>query len=125
MSVLSRLNKAVFAATRRVRGATVLYARASDSISIEISAVRGSTNWNTDAPFAGSRIGDRSTDWLIATADLVDDAGNQLEPQRGDTITTGRGEVFRVMPFLKDSPLWQWHDRDGQTTRRIHTKVRS
>lgn len=114
-----------FAAQQLLHGEAVTYARPG-GISVEISrAVRGSTNWSTDAPFPGSRIGERSTDWLLTVADLTTADGTVLEPQRSDTITTGNGEVFRVLPMSNDSPLWQWHDRPGQSIRRIFTKERS
>jgi hypothetical protein len=125
MSIVSNALQIAHAAQRVLHGEAITYAR-GESISIEISdAVRGSTNWDTDAPSPGSRIGDRSVDWLLTVSDLTDDDGNELEPQRGDTITTERGEVFRVMPFMKESPLWQWHDRNGQTVRRVFTKERN
>lgn len=91
----------------------------------EFTAVRGSTNWSSDAPFPGSRIGERSTDWLILRAEYQD-GYLELEPERGDRITVAATqETFRVMPFKSDSPLWQWHDRSGQSVRRVFTKQRN
>lgn len=105
-------------------GETVTYWRDGVSV-VSVTAMRGSTNWSTDAPFAGFRVGERSTDWIIATADLIDGNDDQITPERGDEIKSTGGESFRVMPFAKDSPLWQWVDRSTQSYRRIFTKERS
>lgn len=108
-----------------LHGEAVTYAR-GDSISIAITlAIRGRENGDIETPLPGFRVGERSVDWLLTVADLTTAAGTAIEPQRGDTITTSGGEVFRVMPLTNDAPLWHWHDRAGRTIRRIHTKERS
>lgn len=124
-TVASRAVAAASRVARRVTGEAVTYTRDSTTITVSF-ARRGSTNWNAQAVYNGSRIGDRSVDWLIDVADLVDSSGAALgDPVRGDTITDADGTVFRVMPFGPDDQLWQWHDRVGQTTYRIHTKERT
>ena len=123
MNALHRATSAAQAATRRLRAQTVMFTRGSISLEIE-TAVKGSTNWDRNAAHPNVRIGDRSTDWLIEAALLVD-GETQLEPQRDDTITTEDGTVYRVLPFGPDRQLWQWHDRASQTTYRIHTKERT
>lgn len=121
VSPFSTAIQAALAAARTVRGETVTYV--TDSESIEISgAIRGSTAWDRSAPFNGVRVGDRSTDWLIPAADLVDSNGDQIEPARTHVIQTEQGN-FRVMPFGTDKQLWQWHDRE-RSVYRIHTKER-
>lgn len=122
VSPVSAAMQATHAATRRVRGEAVTYNNGTEDVSIE-SAVRGFTSWDRTAPFNGVRVGDRSTDWLIAAADLVNSEGTAIEPARTHTITDENGVVFRVMPFGQDKQLWQWHDR-ARTTYRIHTKER-
>lgn len=123
MSIVSRAIKAGLNATRRLHGEPITYTRGGVILSISL-AVRGVTNWSTDAPFPGFRVGERSVDWLIRAVDLVD-GETSLEPQRGDEIETESGEVFRVIPMAKDAPLWQWSDREGQSIRRIFTKARN
>ena len=90
--------------------------------SLTLTAVRGSTGWDRSAPYGGVRIGDRSTDWIIEAADLVDSNGDEIKPQRQDEIAVG-GVTFRVMPYGPDSQLWMFHDRDRRYIR-IHTKER-
>ena len=107
-------------ASRRVRGETVTYTRGAYSVSL--LAVRGSTAWDRTAPFNGVRVGDRSTDWLIKQADLVDSGAAEIQPQRGDEISVG-GVTFRVMPYGPDNQLWMYHDRDRKYLR-VHTKER-
>jgi len=122
-SAVQRATSAAQAATRRLRGQPVTYT--DGDISIEITlAVRASTNWDRNAAHPNVRIGDRSTDWLIDAAELVD-GDTQLEPVRDATITTADGTVYRVLPMGADRQLWQWHDRDARTTYRIHTKERT
>lgn len=124
-TVTSRAIAAAARVARRITGEPVTFTRDATEISVAF-ARRGSTNWNTDAVFNGSRVGDRSVDWLIDVEDLVDGNGDQISaPQRGDTITDADGTVYRAMPFGTADQLWQWHDRNGQTTYRIHTKERT
>ena len=89
---------------------------------MSLLAVRGSTAWDRTAPFNGVRIGDRSTDWLIKQADLVDSGAAEIQPQRGDEISVD-GVTFRVMPYGPDNQLWMYHDRDRKYLR-VHTKER-
>jgi len=107
-------------ASRRARGETVTFTRGAHSISL--LAVRGSTAWERTAPFNGVRVGDRSTDWLIKQADLVDSGAAEIQPQRGDEISVD-GVTFRVMPYGPDNQLWMYHDRDRKYIR-VHTKER-
>ena len=90
--------------------------------SLPMTDVRGSTGWDRSAPYGGVRIGDRSTDWIIEAADLVDSNGDEIKPQRQDEIAVG-GVTFRVMPYGPDNQLWMFHDRDRKYIR-IHTKER-
>lgn len=121
MSVLADVVAIAAEAVRGVAGEPVTYKRGALELSLT-SAVRGSTDWDNNAVNPGVRVSDRSTDWMIAAADLVN-GSTQLEPQRGDEIIAN-GVTFRVMPFSNDAPLWRWHDRDARTTYRIHTKER-
>ena len=107
-----------------LQGETVTFER--DGVEVEIvNAVRGSTNWDAESPFPQSRVNDHSTDWIIETAALVDDEGDELEPQRGDSFTVkATGEVFKVMPHGKHSVLWRWVDQTGQAFRRVFTRER-
>jgi len=122
VSPVTAAMQATHAATRLVRGEAVTYNNGTENVSIDW-AVRGFTSWDRTAPFNGVRVADRSTDWLIAAADLVNAAGSLIEPARTHEITDADGRVFRVMPFGQDKQLWQWHDR-ARTTYRIHTKER-
>ena len=107
-------------ASRAVRGETVAYTRGAETVAV--TATRGATGWDREAPYGGVRTGDRSTDWLIVAADLVV-GGNTITPERGDTIAVD-GITFRVMPFGEGNQLWAYHDRD-RTILRIHTKERT
>jgi hypothetical protein len=108
------------AASQSVRGESVTYTRGAYSLTL--TAVRGSTGWDRSAPYGGVRIGDRSTDWIIEAADLVDSNGSEIKPQRQDEIAVG-GVTYRVMPYGPDNQLWMFHDRDRRYIR-IHTKER-
>jgi len=108
------------AASQSVRGESVTFSRGAYSLTM--TAVRGSTGWDRSAPYGGVRIGDRSTDWIIEAADLVDSNGDEIKPQRQDEIAVG-GVTFRVMPYGPDNQLWMFHDRDRKYIR-IHTKER-
>jgi hypothetical protein len=108
------------AASQSVRGESVTYTRGAYSLTL--TAVRGSTGWDRSAPYGGVRIGDRSTDWIVEAADLVDSNGDEIKPQRQDEIAVG-GVTFRVMPYGPDNQLWMFHDRDRRYIR-IHTKER-
>ena len=108
------------AASQSVRGESVTFTRGAYSLTL--TAVRGSTGWDRSAPYGGIRIGDRSTDWIIEAADLVDSNGDEIKPQRQDEIAVG-GVTFRVMPYGPDNQLWMFHDRDRKYIR-IHTKER-
>ena len=108
------------AASQSVRGESVTYTRGAYSLTL--TAVRGSTGWDRSAPYGGVRIGDRSTDWIVEAADLVDSNGDEIKPQRQDEIAVG-GVTFRVMPYGPDNQLWMYHDRDRRYIR-IHTKER-
>lgn len=108
------------AASQSVRGESVTYTRGAYSLTL--TAVRGSTGWDRSAPYGGVRIGDRSTDWIVEAADLVDSNGGEIKPQRQDEIAVG-GVTFRVMPYGPDNQLWMYHDRDRRYIR-IHTKER-
>jgi hypothetical protein len=108
------------AASQSVRGESVTFSRGAYSLTL--TAVRGSTGWDRSAPYGGIRIGDRSTDWIIEAADLVDSNGDEIKPQRQDEIAVG-GVTFRVMPYGPDNQLWMYHDRDRRYIR-IHTKER-
>lgn len=122
MTPAQRAAAAAVAATRRLRGVPVTFDRGD--ISLEISkAVKGETIWERREAGEGIRLGDRSTDWIIPASDLIA-GGVQLTPTRDDTFTTADGTVFRVMPYGPDRLCWRWHDRDGQTTYRIHTRER-
>ena len=107
-------------ASRRVRGETVTYTR--DAYSVTLLAVRGTRDWSRVAPQQGVKVGDRSTDWLIKQADLVDSGAAEIQPQRGDEISVD-GVTFRVMPYGPDNQLWMYHDRDRKFLR-VHTKER-
>ena len=107
-------------ASRRVRGEIVTYTRGAYSVSL--LAVRGTRDWSRVAPQQGVKVGDRSTDWLIKQADLVDSGAAEIQPQRGDEISVD-GVTFRVMPYGPDSQLWMYHDRDRKFLR-VHTKER-
>ena len=108
------------AASQSVRGESVTYTRGAYSLTL--TAVRGSTGWDRSAPYGGVRIGDRSTDWIVEAADLVDSNGGEIKPQRQDEIAVG-GVTYRVMPYGPDNQLWMYHDRDRRYVR-IHTKER-
>ena len=108
------------AASQSVRGESVTFSRGAYSLTL--SAVRESTGWDRSAPYGGVRIGDRSTDWIVEAADLVDSNGAEIKPQRQDEIAVG-GVTFRVMPYGPDNQLWMFHDRDRKYIR-IHTKER-
>ena len=108
------------AASQSVRGESVTFSRGAYSLTL--TAVRGSTGWDRSAPYGGIRIGDRSTDWILEAADLVDSNGDQIKPARQDEITVD-GVTFRVMPYGPDNQLWMYHDRE-RTYIRIHTKER-
>ena len=108
------------AASQSVRGESVTFTRGAYSLTL--TAVRGSTGWDRSAPYGGVRIGDRSTDWIVEAADLVDSNGDEIKPQRQDEIAVG-GVTFRVMPYGPDNQLWMFHDRDRRYIR-IHTKER-
>jgi len=108
------------AASQSVRGESVTFSRGAYSLTL--TAVRGSTGWDRSAPYGGIRIGDRSTDWILEAADLVDSNGDEIKPQRQDEIAVG-GVTFRVMPYGPDNQLWMFHDRDRKYIR-IHTKER-
>ena len=108
------------AASQSVRGESVTFSRGAYSLTM--TAVRGSTGWDRSAPYGGVRIGDRSTDWIVEAADLVDSNGDEIKPQRQDEIAVG-GVTFRVMPYGPDNQLWMFHDRDRKYIR-IHTKER-
>ena len=108
------------AASQAVRGESVTFSRGAYSLTL--TAVRGSTGWDRSAPYGGIRIGDRSTDWILKAADLVDSNGDEIKPQRQDEIAVG-GVTFRVMPYGPDNQLWMFHDRDRRYIR-IHTKER-
>lgn len=108
------------AASQSVRGESVTYTRGAYSLTL--TAVRGSTGWDRSAPYGGVRIGDRSTDWIVEAADLVDSSGDEIKPQRQDEIAVG-GVTYRVMPYGPDNQLWMYHDRDRRYIR-IHTKER-
>jgi hypothetical protein len=108
------------AASQSVRGESVTFTRGAYSLTL--TAVRGSTGWDRSAPYGGIRIGDRSTDWILKAADLVDSNGDEIKPQRQDEIAVG-GVTFRVMPYGPDNQLWMFHDRDRKYIR-IHTKER-
>ncbi len=119
MNAVQAATAAAAKATRMVRGETVVYSRGA--VSIICTAIRGTTSWDRTAPYAGVRVGDRSTDWIIEVAALVS-GSTQYTPQRGDEIEVD-GVVFRVMPYGPDNQLWQYHDRE-RTIFRIHTKER-
>ena len=114
--------RAGLAAAAAIAGEAITYSRGALSISIA-QAIRGQTSWDATAPFNGVRVGDKSTDFCILAALVVNGSGVVLEPARGDTITVD-GRSFRVMPFGPDAQLWQWHDV-GRTVYRIHTKERT
>ena len=120
--ISDRVALAVFRTGLLVSGEPVIFVRGETRI--ECKAVRGSTNWDTNAAYPGNRVGTRSTDWLIVAVDLTpDDADSPLVPERSDEIHTGNGD-FRVMPFGPDSQLWKYHDR-GRQIYRIFSKERS
>lgn len=122
MSIQSRAIAAANAISSRVKGEPVTFIRGDLTIEFPL-AVRGSTNWDRDATYPGNRIGDKSTDWLIPAALLVDDDGTQLEPAVDDVFISDAGS-FTVMPFGPNRQVWQWHDREGRTWYRVHTKER-
>jgi hypothetical protein len=120
VSPIAAASAAARAASQSVRGESVTFTRGAYSLTL--TAVRGSTGWDRSAPYGGVRIGDRSTDWIIEAADLVDSNGDEIKPQRQDEIAVG-GVTFRVMPYGPDNQLWMFHDRDRRYIR-IHTKER-
>jgi hypothetical protein len=120
VSPIAAASAAARAASQSVRGESVTYTRGAYSLTL--TAVRGSTAWDRSAPFNGVRVGDRSTDWILEAADLVDSNGDQIKPARQDEITVD-GVTFRVMPYGPDNQLWMFHDRDRKYIR-IHTKER-
>ena len=124
MSVVSEAIAAARAATRAVRGDPVTYTRAAYSFRIA-RAVQAETNWDAREARPGVKYGEKSVDWLIDVDCLVDTNGAALRPQRGDTITTADGTVYRVMPFGPDNLLWEWHDKNARSTIRVFTKDRS
>ena len=120
VSPIAAVSAAARAASQSVRGESVTFSRGAYSLTL--TAVRGSTGWDRSAPYGGIRIGDRSTDWILKAADLVDSNGDEIKPQRQDEIAVG-GVTFRVMPYGPDNQLWMFHDRDRKYIR-IHTKER-
>lgn len=124
MSIFSRSTAAVLQSMALAAGESVTYKRGEESIEIT-GAIRGSTNQDAESKFPGSRIADRSVDWIIEADQLKTDAGATITPKRGDTVTDSAGYIYRVLPFSPSSDLWAWVDRQGQTRRRVFTKARN
>lgn len=122
VSPVQAAQKAAFKSVQRVAGEAVTFTR--DSTTLDITrAVRASTNWNTENAAEGAVVSDKSIDWLIRLDDLT--SGTTVYyPARGDTITDENGTVYRVMPFGPNDQLWSWHDRDGRSVVRVHTRER-
>lgn len=123
MSLVSDGISALLSLTAEAAGEAVTYARGATSIAIT-GAVQGDTNWDADNPQPGIKIGERSVDWIIESAQVVDSSGTQLTPEAGDTITTADGRVFRCLPFGPQNQIYRWLDRNGRSRFRIHTKER-
>ena len=96
VSPIAAASAAARAASQSVRGESVTYTRGAYSLTL--TAVRGSTAWDRSAPFNGVRVGDRSTDWILEAADLVDSNGDQIKPARQDEITVD-GVTFRAVSY--------------------------
>lgn len=121
VSPVNAAMQATHAATRRVRGETVTYTRGATAV--EVTATRGSSRWTSEAVEGSVNVDERSEDWLILAADLID-GGITGGPTRGDTITDENNTVFRVMPPGSTEQVWRWHER-GRTVYRIFSKERA
>jgi len=124
MSILSNSIGQVLTSAASLSGESITYDQDGEVVAIT-GAVRGSTNQEAESKFPGSRIADRSVDWIIEASQLKTAGDVTIVPARGDTITDGAGKVYRVMPFSSGSDLWKWVDREGKTRRRIFTKERN
>ena len=121
VSPVNAAMQATHAATRRVRGETVTYARGATTVAV--TATRGSSRWTSEAVEGSVNVDERSDDWLILATDLTE-AGITGGPTRGDTITDENETVFRVMPSGSTEQVWRWHDR-GRTVYRVFSKERA
>lgn len=120
MSIATRGKSLAMRVNAKVNGEPVTVRNAAGTTLAEnATAVRGQTEWTAERPRSGVTLSEVSADFILQ-ASLVTG-----EPTRGWTIETAAGEVFRVMPFGPQNQLWSWHDREGQTYYRIHTKERS
>lgn len=99
---------------------TVAYHRGSESVAVD--ATRGSTEFEVNDD-RGHMTRVESHDWMIDAVDLVLD-GEQIEPDRGDTIRLilgGETHLYQVSAFAVGGVVWSWWDR-GRRRYRIHTK---
>lgn len=126
MSVVSDALKVSLDATVLLHGEQITVTNSSDVSATIALAIRGSTVWTNERPRRDVSLQDKSVDWVVERALLVDSSGDTLgTPARGWKVETPDGETFHVMPFGLDKRTFSDLDRDGQTYIRLHTKERN
>jgi hypothetical protein len=103
---------------------TVTYRRGGSSVVVQ--ATIGRTEFESTSDDGATILVSRSRDFLVAASDLVL-SGNEVVPQRGDTIEEVVGAttvVHEVAPPSSAVPAWEWSGA-LRNVRRIHTKERT
>ncbi len=101
----------------RVAGEWVTYT--DGEVVIRVQAVRGQSEPNEIASDGEYRISGRTIDWLILATDLHD-AGVQIEPRPGATITPESSEGVYELTNGPSGECFAWSDA-RQVRLRIHT----
>jgi hypothetical protein len=93
------------------------------SLSVEVQATKGRTDFKVDNGMGGFTIVTSDRDYLVTAADLIF-AGVVKRPERGWQVRETVGglvEIYECLPIAKGLPVWQWAD-EFRVLLRIHTK---
>lgn len=96
-------------------GGAVTYRRGNSSVTV--TAAPGRTDFESYGP-DGELVSSRSTDWIMAAADLVLD-GVATVPRRGDVVVDATGNEFIVLP-VNGERVYRYSDATRKILR-VHT----
>ena len=118
MNPFDRLTLQMQTTLEKVDGVSGVYSRGE--ITKTLTAVRGLQNQRVQTDKGLATIGNRQ-DYILRTADLVEDFGGK--PDRGDRFTTATG-TWEVQPESGGTDCWLFADPANQTLT-IHTVRRA
>ncbi len=119
MSRHAAIQRIAWQALRAARGEPITYT--AGSVSVDLVAVKTRPAAAQVDTVEGVVLESREWDWLMDPAELVNAAGEAIEPARGHKLTAADGSEYLPQPSGATDLVWRWSD-GLHTWRRVHTE---